>query len=102
MTNGPCTCLKTLRGSLEGKVQRGISVSGGLGLLQMVSEPNIMTISASSGLRRLQIVSKLDIRWCATEDVGPPMDKTLREARKIRWCATEDVGPPRDKTLREA
>ena len=30
------------------------------------------TISASGGLGLLQMVSKLDIGWCASEDAEPP------------------------------
>ena len=46
------TFLKHWREARKGSPKRTISASGGLGLLQIVSEP--------------------DIGWCASEDVGPP------------------------------
>ena len=37
-----------------------------------------MTISASSEFRLLQMVSKLDTRWCASEDAGPQKEWIVR------------------------
>ena len=65
-----------------------ISASGGLELLQMVSEPDtrgcaskdarspreVETISTSGGLELLQMVSKTDTRGCASKDAGSPRE----------------------------
>ena len=64
--------LKVLRENLEGKAQIGqsISTSGGLGLLQMVLEP--------------------DTGWCAIENARPPMgvdcEISHRLERRTKHC----------------
>ena len=45
------------------------------------------TISASGGLERLQLVSKLDIKWCASEDVGPRRGWIVRS--HIDWTGEQ-------------
>ena len=42
-------------------------------LTEIYNEPK-WTIFASGGLELLQIVSELDTRWGASEDVGPPRE----------------------------
>ena len=52
--------------AIRNGTKRTISASGGLELLQMVSE-----LDASGGLELLQMVSELDVGRCANADAGP-------------------------------
>ena len=88
----PSGCvLKTLRGKPKREnLNRTISFSGGLGLLQMVSEPDTRRCASEEAKLRRGV----DTSGCASKDSGPRMRVDLGVPHRLKkeTSASKDVG----------